>query len=115
MLPVREHKLFTTNVDNQKYVDVEIYQGESEKISDNRKLGKVHLAGLPPGKAGKVKIKLSVTIDVESMLSVKATELSTGKSAQVRVTPTGGLSEEALSDIVEQRRNEERDLETTKE
>lgn len=115
MLPVREHKLFTTNVDNQKYVDVEIYQGESENINGNRKLGKVHLEGLPPGKAGKVKIKLTVTIDVESMLSVKATELSTGKSAQIRVTPTGGLSEEALSDIVEQRRSEERNAEAPEE
>lgn len=109
MLPVREHKLFATNVDNQKFVDVEIYQGESEAIIGNRKLGKVHLEGLPPGKAGSVKIKLTVTIDVESMLSVKATELSTGKSAQVRITPSGGLSESDLSDIVEQRRNQERD------
>ena len=108
MLPVREHKLFATNIDNQTFVDVEIYQGESETITGNRKLGKVHLEGLPPGKAGSVKIKLTVTIDVESMLSVTATELSTGKSAQVRVTPSGGLSEEALSDIVQQRRNEER-------
>ncbi len=108
MLPVREHKLFTTNVDNQQFVDVEIYQGESSNIKENRKLGKVHLEGLPPGKAGTVKIKLTVTIDVESMLSVKATEISTGKSAQVRVTPTGGLSEDDLSGIVEQRRIEER-------
>ncbi len=115
MLPVREHKLFATNVDNQRYVDVEIYQGESEHISDNRKLGKVHLEGLPPGKAGKIKIKLTVTIDVESILSVKATELSTGKSAQVRVTPSGGLSEEDLSDIVEQRRIEERNSEAAED
>ena len=104
MLPVREHKLFATNKDDQEYVEAEIYQGEAESITGNRKLGKVRLEGLPPGKAGSVRIKLTVTIDVESMLSVTATELSTGKSAQVRITPSGGLSEKVLSDIVRNRR-----------
>jgi len=106
MLPVREHKLFATNLDDQEFVEVEIYQGESETITGNRKLGQVRLGGLPRGKAGTVRIKLTVTVDVESILSVKATELSTGKSAQVRITASGGLSADDLEEIVEKRRTE---------
>jgi len=106
MLPVREHKLFATNLDDQDFVEVEIYQGEFETITGNRKLGQVRLGGLPPGKAGSVRIKLTVTVDVEGILSVNATETSTGKSAQVRITPSGGLSEDDLEEIVEKRRVE---------
>lgn len=106
MLPVREHKLFATNLDDQEFVEVEIYQGESETITGNRKLGQVRLGGLPKGKAGSVRIKLTVTVDVEGILSVKATETSTGKSAQVRITPSGGLSKDDLEEIVEKRRTE---------
>ncbi len=106
MLPVREHKLFATNLDDQDFVEVEIYQGESESIAGNRKLGQVRLGGLPKGKAGSVRIKLTVTVDVEGILSVKATEISTGKSAQVRITPSGGLSQDDLNEIVEKRRTE---------
>ncbi len=104
MLPVREHKLFATNIDDQEFVEVEIYQGEADTISGNRRLGQVHLHDLPKGKAGTVRIRLTVTVDVESILRVTATELSTGNSAQVRIAPSGGLSQEDLSDIVEQRR-----------
>lgn len=107
MLPVREHKLFATNIDDQEFVEVEIYQGESDTITGNRKLGQVRLEGLPPGKAGTVRIRLTVTVDVESILSVTATELSTGNSAQARITPSGGLSREDLSEIVERRRVQE--------
>lgn len=107
MLPAREHKLFATSKDDQEYVEVEIFQGESSKITDNRKLGRIRLEGLPKGKAGSVRIKLTVTVDVESILKVTAKELSTGKSAQVRITPHGGLSAQDLSDIVQGRRSAE--------
>lgn len=106
MLPAREHRLFATSKDDQEHVEVEIYQGEADNIAGNRKLGRVRLEGLPKGRAGKIRIKLTVTIDVESILSVTATELSTGNSAQVRITPSGGLSAQDLSDIVEARRDE---------
>ncbi len=107
MLPVREHKMFATNREDQEYIEAEIYQGESDTIEGNRKLGKIRLDGLPKGKAGSVRIRLSVTVDVENLLSVTATEISTGKSAHIVITPSGGLSESDLSEILKERRERE--------
>jgi len=107
MLPVRTKKLFATTRDDQKFVHIEVYQGESGDIHQNRKLGHITLDRLPPGKAGTIKVELSITIDVESILNVGARELSTGKETRVRIRPTGGLSERELIAIIERRRVEE--------
>ncbi len=104
ILPVREHKLFATSQDNQDFIEAEIYQGESDKIAENRLLGKIRLDQLPRGKAGSVRVKLTITIDVESLLRVTATELSTGQSAHVILSPSSGLSSNDLSSILEARR-----------
>jgi molecular chaperone DnaK len=106
ILPVRDHKLFATNEDDQTYVKVEIYQGESDDLLENRKLGEVKLTGLSAGKAGSVKVELTMTVDVESILRVSARELRTGKRADVTIAPSGGLSQEDLVRIVNRRRHE---------
>ncbi len=107
MLPVRTKKLFATTRDNQKFVHIEVYQGESDDVHQNRKLGHITLDKLPQGKAGTIKVELSLTIDVESILNVAARELSTGKETRVRIRPTGGLSEREIVAIIERRRVEE--------
>jgi molecular chaperone DnaK len=107
MLPVRERRLFATSHDDQRFVRVEIYQGESEDIRQNRKLGQVLLEGLPPGPSGSVRIELTVTVDVESILHVAARELSTGRATQVSIQPSGGLSSDEILEIVTRRRSED--------
>jgi molecular chaperone DnaK len=104
MLPVRERKVFSTTRDDQDHVRVEIYQGESSDIRENRKLGEVTLHDLPHGRAGTVKIELFITVDVESILHVAARETSTGTEAAVRIAPSGGLTETDIVRIVEERR-----------
>ena len=106
MLPVRERKLFATTEDNQAFVNIEIYQGESDNVEGNRKLGEVRLTDLPPGKAGSVRIELTITVDVESILTVTARELRTGKEAAVTIQPSGGLTKDDLVNIVQRRRRE---------
>jgi molecular chaperone DnaK (HSP70) len=64
------------------------------------------MTGLPPGLAGSTKIELTVTVDVESILHVEARELKTGKSAQVKIQPSGGLSQDDIVNIVRRRRRE---------
>ena len=107
MLPVRARKLFATTHSQQKFVRIDIYQGADQNVSKNRKLGSVTLDGLPPGDAGNVKIELTVTVDVESILSVTARELITNKKANVRIQPSGGLSQSDIVEIVSRRRAEE--------
>lgn len=107
MLPVRARKLFATTTPDQKFVNIELYQGESDDVGGNRKLGQVLLDGLPPGPAGSVRIELTLTIDVESILSVTARELKTGQQAAVTIRPTGGLSQREIVEIIARRREEE--------
>src|SRR5262249_9742913 len=78
MLPVRARKLFATTTADQKFVTVDVYQGESNELGKNRKLGQVVLDELPPGPPGSVRVELVMTVDVESILGVTARELKTG-------------------------------------
>jgi molecular chaperone DnaK len=107
MLPVRVRKLFATTMPDQKFVSIELYQGEHADVRRNRRLGQVVLDGLPPGPSGSVKVELVLTIDVESIMSVTARELSTGKEAGVTLRPTGGLSHKEIVEIISRRRDEE--------
>jgi molecular chaperone DnaK len=106
MLPVRARKLFATTSDDQKFVSIELYQGESTDVTENRKLGQVVLDNLPPGPAGSVRVELVMTVDVESILAVSARELRTGKEASVTIRPSGGLSQREIVEIINRRRNE---------
>jgi molecular chaperone DnaK len=107
MLPVRARKLFATTQADQKFVSIELYQGESEDVSKNRKLGQIVLDQLPAGPPGSVKVELSLTLDVESILSVTARELKTGKKAGVTIRASGGLSQREIVEIIARRRAEE--------
>jgi molecular chaperone DnaK len=107
MLPVRVRKLFATTAVDQKFVSIELYQGEHADVRRNRKLGQVVLDGLPPGPPGSVRVELIMTIDVESIMSVTARELSTGKEAGVTLRPSGGLSQREIIEIISRRREEE--------
>ncbi|MBZ0235765.1 MAG: Hsp70 family protein [Deltaproteobacteria bacterium] len=107
MLPVRVRKLFATTSPDQKFVSIELYQGEHADVRRNRRLGQVVLDGLPPGPSGSVRVELVLTIDVESIMSVTARELSTGKEAGVTLRPTGGLSQKEIVEIISRRRDEE--------
>jgi molecular chaperone DnaK len=104
MLPVRARRLFATTSDDQRFVQIELYQGESPEIAKNRKLGQVTLADLPPGPAGTVRVELVITIDVESILDVTARELKTGREANVTIRPSGGLSRQEIVEIMNRRR-----------
>jgi molecular chaperone DnaK len=107
MLPARTRKLFATTMDNQKFVQIDIYQGEENDVRGNRKLGEIRLEELPSGKAGTVRIELSITANVESILEVAARELSTNKETRVQLAPSGGLSPDEIQRIIERRRREE--------
>jgi molecular chaperone DnaK len=106
MLPVRVRKLFATTADDQKFVSIELYQGESNDVTKNRKLGQVVLDDLPPGPAGSVRVELVMTVDVESLLNVSAKELRTGKESSVVIRPSGGLSQREIVEIINRRRQE---------
>ena len=106
MLPVRARRLFASTTENQKFVSIELYQGESTDVTKNRKLGQVVLDDLPPGPAGSVRVELVMTVDVESILGVTARELKSGREASVTIRPSGGLSQREIVEIINRRRQE---------
>jgi molecular chaperone DnaK len=106
MLPVRARRVFKTTEDNQTFVTIELYQGDSADVANNRKLGQVVLDDLPPGPAGATRVELVITADVESILSVTARELKTGRAASVTIRPSGGLSQREIIEIINRRRQE---------
>src|SRR5215468_7776376 len=106
MLPVRARQVFTTTEDNQRFVTIELYQGDSAEVANNRKLGQIVLDDLPPGPAGATRVELVMTANVESILSVTARELKTGRAASVTIRPSGGLSQREIIEIINRRRQE---------
>jgi molecular chaperone DnaK len=112
MLPVRARRLFATTTDNQKFVSIELYQGDSSDVTRNRKLGQVMLDDLPPGPAGSARVELVITVNVESILSVTAREIKSGREASVTIRPSGGLSQREIIEIITRRRQEHASLAT---
>ncbi|CAN5638471.1 molecular chaperone DnaK [soil metagenome] len=106
MLPVRARKLFATTTPDQQFVSIDVYQGESGELGKNRKLGQVVLDNLPAGPAGSIRVELVMTVDVESLLSVTARELRSGREASVTIRPSGGLSQREVVEIINRRRQE---------
>jgi molecular chaperone DnaK len=106
MLPVRAKRLFATTSDDQKFVSIELFQGEDKDVLKNRKLGQITLDDLPRGPAGTVRVELAITIDVESILSVTAREIRSGREASVTIRPSGGLSQREIVEIITRRRHE---------
>jgi len=110
MLPVRARRLFATTADNQKFVSIELYQGDSSDVAKNRKLGQVVLDDLPPGPAGSARVELVITVSVESILSVTAREIRSGHETSVTIRPSGGLSQREIVEIITRRRQEHASL-----
>jgi molecular chaperone DnaK len=106
MLPVRARRLFATTADNQKFVSIELYQGSDKDLTKSRKLGQITLDDLPPGPAGSARVELVITVDVESILSVTAREIKSGREASVTIRPSGGLSQREIVEIITRRRQE---------
>ena len=79
VIPASRVKTFSTMSDNQKEILVEVFQGEHASCEKNRKLGEYSLRGLPPGPAGSQSIDVRFSYDLNGLLEVDMTILSTGK------------------------------------
>ncbi len=99
-VPCSATEEFSTQVDGQTSVDLNIYQGERELVKDCRKIGTFRLSGLPPMPAGLPRIAVTFTVDEQGLLRVTARELRSGTNAAVEVRPTAGLEEAEVRRLV---------------
>lgn len=101
-IPSEASEVFTTSVDNQSFVPIHVLQGEREMAADNRSLARFELAGIPPAPRGVPKIKVTFRIDSNGILQVEATDMATGRTQSVNVTPTSGLSQDEIGRIIDE-------------
>ncbi len=99
-IPTRKSEVFSTTEDNQNLVRVQVLQGEREMAEHNQTLACFELVGIPPAPRGVPQIEVSFDINADGILNVSAKDLGTGQEQQVRVTASGGLSQEQVDDLV---------------
>ena len=100
-LPAEESEVFTTHVDQQTSIEINIYQGERELVQDCRSLGQFKLRGIPPMKAGFPLVEVSFKVDSNGLLRVSAFEKRSGTEAQIEVIPSHGLTQMEIDAIME--------------
>jgi Fe-S protein assembly chaperone HscA len=95
-IPTSVTEEFSTQVDGQTAVEINVYQGERERTADCRKLAAFKLRGIPPMPAGLPRIAVTFLVDADGVLRVQATERRTGLSAAVQVVPSFGLTRDEV-------------------
>ncbi|ANH44394.1 molecular chaperone DnaK [Helicobacter pylori] len=99
-IPAKKSQVFSTAEDNQPAVSIMVLQGERELARDNKSLGKFDLQGIAPASRGVPQIEVTFDIDANGILTVSAQDKNTGKSQEIKISGSSGLSDSEIEKMV---------------
>jgi molecular chaperone DnaK len=99
-IPANAEQVFSTADDNQTAVTIHVLQGERERARDNKSLGRFDLADIPSAPRGLPQIQVTFDIDANGILNVSAKDKATGKSQNIIIKASSGLSDDEIEKMV---------------
>ena len=100
-IPARESQTFSTASDNQNQVEIHVLQGERAMAADNKSLGRFILDGIPPAARGIPQVEVTFDINANGILEVTAKDKATGKTQNITITASSGLSDSEVDKMRE--------------
>ncbi|MEA3491976.1 MAG: molecular chaperone DnaK [Campylobacterota bacterium] len=100
-IPAKKSQVFSTADDNQPAVSIHVLQGEREFSKDNKSLGMFELRDIPAAPRGVPQIEVTFDIDANGILTVSAEDKGTGKSQEIKITGSSGLSDDEIEKMVQ--------------
>ena len=101
-IPTKKSQIFSTAVDGQTQVEVNVLQGEREFARDNKQLGLFKLDGIAPAPRGIPQIEVTFDIDANGIVNVYAKDLGTGKEQKITITYSSNMSKEDIDKAVKE-------------
>lgn len=99
-IPTKKSQIFSTAVDNQTQVQINVLQGEREFAKDNKQLGLFTLDGIAPAMRGVPQIEVTFDIDANGIVNVKAKDLGTGKEQKITISSSTNMSKEEIEKAI---------------